>query len=548
MSDSDSSSDDDHDEPAEELSTESMALFSAVTTNPRDHGAHLNLINALRSEGHLRTLRSARERFHENFPLPEIRWMEWISDELKEKEEPGFDFSRIDDLYERALSDCGSINMWIEYLTFTTSRSDKSTTQSRAVCESSLTAMGVHVAEGARLWRFLTTLEVQQLSTLTNPMEVAEQKERVRLVFKRQLATPLVGNSEAMESFRACDCGADEAMVKVVEELYAKSEAALQDREKNESDLKDTCGQNESTWRMYAKYEIKAGDPARAICVFERSLLALPQSHKLWLEYSRLISHTLHNHLAAKDVLRRAVRSAGGEALWTEYMRAVERAGGTVDEVREIGEQALAGAFASADDYVKVMLAVCDAAQRQVRAAPAPAPAAAAVGGSADDVPTGPPSAAASAAGAAGVAGSKAERVTKLREQYTWAMTFVESWYAEWEHGWWQVARYAAVCELETVGDVEAAKALWERILRKCGRSVGVWRDVISQTRGWYLREPQWAVEKCRTFYRRAVHSITDAPEQILDEWLQFERELGTLASLHEADVKVYDRYTVYYA
>ena len=57
--------------------------------------------------------RAAREAMHSHFPFSESLWLEWLQDELQEKEA---DQSRIVNLFELATQDYLSTKVWAMYI------------------------------------------------------------------------------------------------------------------------------------------------------------------------------------------------------------------------------------------------------------------------------------------------------------------------------------------------------------------------------------------------------------------------------------------------
>lgn len=136
-------------------------------------------------------MRSAYERFHQYFPLtPEI-WLAWINDEKKlaTSEES---IKQVFSLFDKAVEDYLSVNLWLEYVQYSLSASGLDST--RSIIERGLQAAGLHVAEGSLLWDLLREVELAHLSLAEKDSEEwKKQLARVGEAFRRQLSVPLLG-------------------------------------------------------------------------------------------------------------------------------------------------------------------------------------------------------------------------------------------------------------------------------------------------------------------------------------------------------------------
>lgn len=75
--------------------------------------------------------------------------------------------------------------------------------------------------------------------------------------------------------------------------------------------------------------------------------------------------------------------------------------------------------------------------------------------------------------------------------------------------------------------DMEAARRLWSDIVHKMGKNnVNVWLEFASLERQY--GQPQ----NLRSLFQKALSSCTDWPQYVMEEWLMFEREEGSLESV----------------
>jgi hypothetical protein len=98
---------------------QSPAAAGARTAPPRRRRRPLSrrpqYIELLRKCRLRERARAARERMHGLFPLNEAQWLKWLGDEMGAARSPA-DLERIKGLYQRAVKDYLSIDLWAGYL------------------------------------------------------------------------------------------------------------------------------------------------------------------------------------------------------------------------------------------------------------------------------------------------------------------------------------------------------------------------------------------------------------------------------------------------
>jgi len=205
----DDDDDDENDEDDEATKAEISNLQAVLAESPFHYDSHVALIKACRKIGDLTTLRSAREKMATSFPLTPELWKEWIADERRIIDEgdisaeKGSSSSRdaISALFERAVVDYLSVDLWTEFCAFAIGAGDADMT--RAVFDRALDAVRLHVSRGREIWESYREFEVLTLGMLMKsignveegfPPEVSQKIEaqtgRVTKLFERQLMTP----------------------------------------------------------------------------------------------------------------------------------------------------------------------------------------------------------------------------------------------------------------------------------------------------------------------------------------------------------------------
>lgn len=141
-----------------ELMSKLMAVEASLTDNPRNYEQHMQHISLLRQTSLRQRLREARSAMADLFPLTETMWSEWIADELEMVEDHA-DMERIKQLTARAVRDYLSVGLWatrlelVQQLDPAVQEGTKEGVAAfRALCEEALTAAGLHISEGSRLW------------------------------------------------------------------------------------------------------------------------------------------------------------------------------------------------------------------------------------------------------------------------------------------------------------------------------------------------------------------------------------------------------------
>ncbi|KAK1287180.1 hypothetical protein QJS10_CPB19g00314 [Acorus calamus] len=153
---SSSSDEEEEDEATQELRLET--LEKALSENPSDYDSHVQYIQCLRKLGRIEKLRQAREAMSALFPL---------SPNISE------DFSEIEKIYERGVQEYLSVSLWSDYLDFIEEHdplvsqcTPVGLTKMRDLFEHALTAAGLHIIEGNKIWEAFREFEQAMLLTI----------------------------------------------------------------------------------------------------------------------------------------------------------------------------------------------------------------------------------------------------------------------------------------------------------------------------------------------------------------------------------------------
>ncbi|KAM0946470.1 putative RNA recognition motif domain, LSM-interacting domain, RNA-binding domain superfamily [Dioscorea sansibarensis] len=519
--DDDSGSDN---EDADELQIE--ALENSLAENPFDYEAHVQYIQHLRKLGHIEKLREARESMNEHFPLPPKMWQDWTKDEssLSSSSE---DFTKVEKLYERGVYDYLSVPLWCDYLDFVQEH-DQSVSQCsptgvlkmRNLFERAITAAGLHVVEGDKIWEAYREFEQAIFLTIAedNNEEKAKQVNRIRSLFHRQLSVPLVDLKSTLMAYKLWEV--EQGDVKDVDSTdmdgipsnvvlsYQKATEMYKARTIYEDPLLNqdaTDNDKLQHFMNYIKFEESSGDPARVQILFERGVSELPVSSDLWVAYTSYLDRTLKVPDVLKNVYSRATKNCSWVGdLWVRYMLSLERICASEEELSAVFEKSLQCSFPSFKEYMDLFLTRVDGLRRR-----------ASVVGTND-----------------GFQGH-----TLIRDVFQRAIDYLSPEVVSINdllnlHAYW------ARLEANLGNDLIAARGVWESLIKKSGSLLEVWQAYIA------MEIEMGHIIEARSIYKRCYSKRFPGTgsEDICYSWLRFEREYGNLDDYDLAVKKVTPR------
>ncbi|QCD76392.1 squamous cell carcinoma antigen recognized by T-cells 3 [Vigna unguiculata] len=522
MSDSDDS--DSEDEAQQNLLLES--LQTELAANPSNYDAHLQYITLLRRTGDVDKLIRAREAMSEIFPLSPAMWHQWIKDELSLSTASRPEtFSRILKLYQRGVFDYLSISLWCDYINFVQEFdpmvrqcTPAGISKTRDMFESALTAAGLHVAEGSKIWEAYRQYEQAILLTTDDTDAQAKEKQvqRIRSLFHRQLSVPLADMSSTLAAYKAWE--AEQRNIEDVEtidlvDIYPHVASSYQKalemynvrfhHEEQILSLNVSDSEKLQHYMNYLKFEQSYGMPARIQVLYERAITDFPISPDLWLDYTRYLDNTLKVGNIVSNVYCRATKNCPwvGE-LWIRYMLSLERGHTSEKDLSEIFEKSVQCTFSTIDEYLDLFLTRVDGLRRRMTSS------------SEEDL-----------------------EYKIIRETFQRASDCLSPHLKNTE-GLLHLYMYWARLETKLGKDVTAARGVWENCLKICGSMLESWTGYIA------MEVELGHINEARSIYKRCYSKRLSGTgsEDICHSWLRFEREFGTLEDFDLAFLKVTPR------
>ena len=87
-----------------------------------------------------------------------------------------------------------------------------------------------------------------------------------------------------------------------------------------------------------------------------------------------------------------------------------------------------------------------------------------------------------------------------------------------------RLSRYYAQV-LFTLGEIEGFRNVWQQLLKQHAKEAGFWLEYLQMERSLILKQDKNDLSFVINCFKRAVAAVTDYPETIFYEWLQFERQ-----------------------
>lgn len=527
VSSGDSASDDSDDDSSDsDVDMPEKGAEVDVIPSPFDYTGHVNRIQRLRLKGDKSLLREARENMSVNFPLSPDLWLNWLEDE-RQSEKAFSPEGRVSivNLFERAVQDYLSVDVWLEYVHFTIgymSEPDGSIEKVRTVFEQALMAAGLHVPKGALLWESYREFEVIVLSGLKESCEgenanLAEQLKRIANLFKRQLSVPLLNMNktyiafeEWLEENRAIWLTAsgkpESALVEKnnVDLVYKKATDRLHQIQPYE-DVLLSCEESAKVthYKEYLKFEQSLGEPVRLLCLFERALTDCPLDAPLWLGYIEF-TDGMGDGEKTIQLCQRSVRNCPWYSLlWQQYIRSLEKCSKPHEVIKGVLDEALKSGMQTAEDYRALWLEYCSYLRRRID------------WGSKEEAPL----------------------LTELRETIKTASEHLDQYFGSDGDPSCQLLRFMATVDAVHSRKMEDARKAWNDIMYKGHKnSAASWLQYI------HLEMAYGDSKHLRKLFPRALQSTRDWPESIVEEWIHFERTEGSLDSYEEALFKCRSR------
>ncbi|GAB2283950.1 hypothetical protein Dimus_018431 [Dionaea muscipula] len=522
---SDSDSDSDSDDEAQ-AKLQLKTLEDELSSNLSNYDAHVQYIRLLRKMGEIEKLRQARETMSEIFPLTPAMWQEWAKDETSLLAGRSEAVAAIESLYERGVFDYLSVPLWCDYLSFV-QEYDSSVKQCsslgvskvRSLFERAITAAGLHLTEGSKIWEAYKEFEQAVLLMLEeSDTEVKEkQVQRIRSIFHRQLSVPIADMTTNLHAYKAWEVEQrntvnvnsteTDDISSHVAAAYKKALEMYNSRiVMEEQILSPNIPDSERLpmFMRYLKFEESAGDPVRVQILYERAVTKFPLSSDLWLEYLRYLDKTLKGGNIVKSVYSRATKNCPWVGdIWVRYLLSLERARATEEEISAVFEKGLQSTFSTYAEYLELFLTRIDGLRRRVSLA--------------GEVP--------------------GFDYALIRDTFQRASDYFSTSLKGTDdllhlHVYW------SRLEVSLGKDIVSARGVWESFLRISGSSIEAWKSYIA------MEIESGNIKEARSIYRRCYTKrfAGSGSEDICHSWLRFEKEFGTLEDYDFAAQKVLPR------
>lgn len=543
MEESDSDSDDDE---LPDLPT----LEQQLQSQP-DFAAHSALVEGYRLHGLLDKLRLARQEMSEKFPLTEEQWKQWIGDEMTiaTTEEAKHQTC---ELFERALNDYFSMDLWRNYLHFATQtchtqdNKKNDVRKTRALFRRAIACSGLHIPEGQFIWDLFRRFEEGVDKT-----QGEEVRDRVRELYEKQLAIPMHGLDETMKAYVDWERQLIPPF-EVPTELankYKKAKSDLSEREELEEKLSKAppaksagmCHPKKlQLWKDYIELEAECSaktNPLRVVILLERALTESFLGLDMWLQYLQFLQSSYRKVDLIAALYKRAVRNCPWSGkLWCGYIQFTQRRKSkdkskksppgkgkskdnkndeeeeentkeqSVDDmVNELYTKAMGGGLATGEDYVDLCMCMCDYYRRQVGVV---------------------------CASSAANENGDMEGLSKLRamlQQATQCLAYLNaetSGQQRVKDYYWRVYSYWANLEAYCFRDITTTREVWEELVQAQATDCRAWLAYVAHERA--LGD----VDQARGLFRRAIDSSEPEDEwgrgRLCSEWVLFEQQCGT--------------------
>ncbi|CAO3599482.1 unnamed protein product [Absidia cylindrospora] len=461
-------------------------------------------------------LEAAREAMHNVYPLTEKLWLEWIDNVKKEPSTEERDL-KLRRLYQEADQDYLSIPIWQSYVEYIREKfdeewalfDDKNDPAVQSLVETAredllkaVRATTYHIEKSHIIWNAYADFEVK----LMEADKSAEQWDKLKHIYLNRLQVLHIACDETFSDYSQLNSAYDnnnyEANLVEANKIYATMKAAAEDRDYYEQYLKDE-GYSLDAFYQYIENEKvakKLYSLNQVRNLYERAVAIYATDMGLWNDYICFMMESAHVLAFLNPITLRAVRNCPWSGvLWSHLARFVESAGGSLDQVVDIYDRAVANEalLASIEDLVTVMLAKCSHARRQVKW---------------DD--------------------DDEEGINYLRLTFQEALMYINDAFKTGDP-YYRIEKYWATMEAKRLDNEDRAREIWDGVVKKRGRNSEAWLDYINFERS------TGNIYRCTTLIKEALNKHLDYPERIMAVWQAMEYEEGSVESLEECFVKI---------
>ncbi|CAH1183008.1 unnamed protein product [Ceutorhynchus assimilis] len=472
-SDSSNSSNENDDGQEEVLLSRAKELENILSDNKYLYDFHTELINIYKQLGDLTSFREAFQRFHVYFPLTPALWLDWINTEkVLATTDNQKDF--IFQLFEKAVVDYLSVQLWSEYAQYAIGASNLEKT--RIILERAANAVGLVCNGGSLLWATYREIENLHISLHAEGSEEwKKQILKVADIFKRELSVPLMEMENTYMEWKEWLATLPEGLVdpKPIDYGFNKAKKALETYKPFEEQIL-VSQSNEELINIYKNYVKAVKDPSTVICIYERAAVQLCLVPEFWIEYC---SYIFKLGDQALSVSSKALRNCPwSEDLWVMKIRILEHLEKKEDTVMECFEEGISAI--SPLPGLDLWLAYLEYTHRCV---------------------------------------GSPEKLDKLFNTAIQQLGFENDPQCKISRLFCRILAHR--------GDMKEARKIYGHILSKSTNKglASMWLEYAN------IERQYGEQHNLRVVFQRALNAVQDWPQSIIDEWVNYERHMGTL-------------------
>ncbi|KAF1336824.1 Squamous cell carcinoma antigen recognized by t-cells 3-like, partial [Globisporangium splendens] len=471
--------------------------------------------------------------FQRAFPLTSEMYAEWLNDVEEE------DAAAKQHIFELSTRDYHSVPLTLQFAQFWYDQDEEDGVhKDDTLVKELLRLAGMHFTQGHEVWAF----QRERLSQEDDTSSLLKE-QRLRALYLEQMKFPLQQNDLVMSEFRAWnnyntlepDAPRREAsfeaavkrqtktftpLIKKMNQFETRLEAAQSGVKTEESSENDSP---EHIWLQYINFvtyrvvpvlnqeeeneDEDEKDESKGEwllkSVYERAVAMVCLSASLWSKYVAFLKTMASASDADRLALyRRAVRNVSFDStMWNDLVLEMELQGVSIDRIREFfGKQVLSRTQPLMMDqfhFLSVLMTYCDIHRRH-----------------------------------AAQQNYDRAAVDLLGSAFSTAATFIATNFPDFKAGHTQILEYHAKCVLLASSSKDKSSkatqwnALWTQIVDLRYQEAEIWLR-------WYqecMQTGMTSIDEIRaSVFQLAMQNVTDYPASVLETWLVFERENGSL-------------------
>lgn len=408
-----------------------------------------------------------------------------------------------------------------------------------SVMEGLLRTVGTHYTLGHEIWKFYRELIQQDDETSS-----LQKEQTMRAFYVRQMTLPLQQNDLVMSEFRAWnnyntlepdtkrretlfeDAVARQTkgfgpLMKKMNQFEERLQAAVSGQ-----NLPDEVLPLDQIWLQYVNFVTYRIVPLMQVdeekiegslitgddllkCMYERAVAMMCLSSTLWSTYATFLSGsaTISSDTEKLALYQRAVRNVSFDSsMWNDLLLEMERQGASVAQLSAFFSRKIASRtnplMMDAYHFLSVLITYCDVHRREAACKKFNRPA-----------------------------------MQQLDQMFQLCEQFCADHFPDFPLGRTRIMEYHAKCSLLGFPSTTASRfstnfvkwnALWDEILHLRDHEAEVWVSYYQESARTGAKSTAQDIRA--GVFQRAMQVVTDYPASILELWLVFERENGTLS------------------